>query len=264
MEEMSFMSDWADDEREATKNGIVGFYFTNDSMLCRVYEVTDNCETELINLLEDFEKYQKRLPTRIYLPNEVIDKLDLIEAVEKNIKLGNYDVLLRRGKSDVEISCDNNSSKTISDREYRDLKYKESMYDELLEIIDIEVPKLVTDIVEEELKKFNELKTNKKDSVSWAELISYRFHCQGYNPDDDNYLYEVGYFDFEKICKDRISKLSVFDRYAIDTYNQKEDSYRENKAFEESFYVLVEPLYHNLSDEKKESIEGIFDSYEED
>ena len=85
MEEMSFMSDWADDEREATKNGIVGFYFTNDSMLCRVYEVTDNCETELINLLEDFEKYQKRLPTRIYLPNEVIDKLDLIEAVEKNM-----------------------------------------------------------------------------------------------------------------------------------------------------------------------------------
>lgn len=264
MEEMSFMSDWADDEREKSRNGIVGFYFTTDSMLCRVYEVTDNCEKELINLLEDFEKYQKRLPTRIHLPNEVIDKLDLIEAVEKNIKLGNYDVLLCRGKSDVEISCDNDFSKTISDREYRDLKYKESMYDELLEIIDIEVPKLVTDIVEEELKKFNELKTNKKDSVSWAELISYRFHCRGYDPDDDYYLNEVGYCDFEKICIDRISKLSVFDRYAIDTYNQKDDSYRETRAFEESFYDLVKPLYCNLSQEQQNAIEGMFDSYEED
>lgn len=155
-------------------------------------------------------------------------------------------------------------SLTISDREYRDLKYKKSMYDELIEMIDNEVPKMVTEIVKEELDKFNKLKTEKDSSVSWAELISYRFHCQGYNPDDDDYLYEVGYYDFEKICTDRISKLSVFDRYAIDTYNQKDDSYRESKAFEEAFYDLVEPLYCNLSQEQKDSIEGIFDVYEED
>lgn len=154
--------------------------------------------------------------------------------------------------------------KTISDREYRDLKYKESMFDELLEMIDVEVPKMVTEIVEEELKKINKLKSKEDDSVSWAELISYRFHCQGYNPDDDSYLYEAGYYDFEKICTDRINKLSLFDRYAIDTYNQKEDSYRESKAFEESFYYLVKPLYYNLLEEQQEALEGIFDIYEDD
>jgi len=264
VEGMSFMSDWADEERESTGNGIVGFYFSSNSMFCKVYEVTDNCKNELIKLLEDFEKYQKRRPTRIYLTDEIIEKLNLERCVEKNIKLGDYELLLNKGKHDVELSCDNDCFKTISDSEYRDLKYKESMYDEFLEKIDKEVPEMVKKIVEEELKKFDKLKTKKGDTVSWAELISYRFYCQGYNPDDDYYLQEVGYYDFEKICTDRINKLSVFDRYAIDTYNQKDDSYRESKAFEESFYSLVNPLYSNLSQKQKDSIEGIFDSCESD
>ncbi len=264
MEEMSFMSDWADDERKSTGNGIVGFYFTNDSMLCKVYEVTDNCENELIKAVKDFEKYKKRKPTRIYLTDEIIEKLRLERFVEKSIKLGDCDLLLNKGKYDVELSCDNDNFKTISDREYRDLKYKESVCDDFLKLVDNEVPKMVTEIVKEELEKFNKLKTEKDSSVSWAELISYRFHCRGYDPDDDYYLNEVGYCDFEKICIDRISKLSVFDRYAIDTYNQKDDSYRETKAFEESFYDLVKPLYYNLSQEQQNAIEGMFDSYEED
>lgn len=162
-----------------------------------------------------------------------------------------------------DVSCGDDSSKKISVSEYKDLKYKESLYDELFELADVEVPKILAKIVEEELKKFNKVKKEKGDTVSWSEKISYKIYCHGFNL-DDYYFSEVGYYDFVKICEERINNLSVFDRFAIDVYNHKDDEYRKNRAFEEAFCAVVEPLYFNLSEKKQDSISGMFDGCEWD
>lgn len=109
MEEMSFISDWADDEHNATGKGIVGHFYssTNEgqSLICKVYDITERSKEELSELCSDYEQYTHIKPTKISISRSTVEQIDKSCVENNRIVLGKYILAIQfTDSSDISIS----------------------------------------------------------------------------------------------------------------------------------------------------------------